>query len=127
MNKLNKKELVKIIIENFTDKKGNINISNLDLSHYKILHVDNPQSKQYLWKLINEGYLSFGISEHWKKSKKDNGARGAAIAKSIGHEINRLFDDLWLPRPVYRVNFGQRSIEIDDDTAEVLRQIREIV
>lgn len=101
-----------------------LDFSSINLANYRILHHDNSQSVQYLDNLIQNRYLSFGISEHWAKSNSVNGPRGAAIAKRIGFEINRIFDDLGLPRPSFDVNFGQRSIEIDEETAEILRLSR---
>ena len=109
------------------DSSERVNISKIDLAKYRLFHEDNEQSKKYLSELIDEGEVSCGISEHWAKKNKSNGVRGCAIAKKIGHEINRLFDDLGLSRPRFNINYGQRSIEIDDDTADVLRQVRDAI
>ena len=106
-----------------TEKK--LDFSNLNLGEYRILHTNNEKSVLYLNSLIEEGTLKLGEHEHWSKSKnKGTGPRGVKIAKVIDQQIKQLFNELDLEPPKNKIEFGESTLTIAEETQERLEKIR---
>ena len=61
--------LLETMLNSRTDGKNvKVDCSELKVSEYRILHRDNPQSSGYLDSLIENGNLTVGHNEHWRKS-----------------------------------------------------------
>nr|MBA4404833.1 hypothetical protein [Nanoarchaeum sp.] len=104
-------------------KERGLDFSKLKLARYRLLQ-DHPQSIRYLDVLIKSGELTIGDSEHWTMHKAD-GPRGGQICKSLGEQINWVYDDLELPRPRFKINHGQKKIIVNEETRGLLGQIKE--
>lgn len=107
------------------EERTTLDHSKLNIASYKILHKDNPQSRDYLNSLIEMGEVIVEGHEHWNKGIKDKGPRGLNILKRIGYELKLIFRDLELGEPDYKINFGQMKLGINDSTRSALRQVRE--
>jgi hypothetical protein len=95
-----------------------------DLTKHRLFVKGDDQTEQYLDCLIRDGSLTFGDYEHWSKSGT-TGARGSNIAKSIAFQLNCAFSDCYPGyKPRINVNFGQRRVEIDEESQEKLAEMR---
>ena len=107
-----------------SSEEDRIDLSGVNLGFYRILHRGNEQSVGYLNQLIEDGCIAFSETEHWNTSSKSSGPRAAKIGININSQLKRLFGELGLDEPRINLNYGQRSIEVDEYTSRMLKRIR---
>lgn len=105
-------------------EQGNdkFNITNLDVSAYRILYKSDEQAVSFLNGLIEEGQFSIGHTEFWRCQ---GGPRGGHVIQCIKDELKCIFRDLGLPTP--QITDGNYTLYIGEDVQESLRQIRDKV
>ncbi|MBS3151549.1 hypothetical protein J4443_04175 [Candidatus Woesearchaeota archaeon] len=95
-------------------------------SRYYLFNKNNEISRPYLGSLISNGELFVGTHEHWLGSNRPGGPRGRNILIKIGYELKVAFSEAGFDNPKVRINYGQHSISVDDETQKRLRILRDM-